>query len=838
MIFYFYNYINKVNITMKSVYIILIDDKLSFINLISNIKNGINYNYSSNVNHLVINNKIFKLNSINITNITTDISPFEILQKKFNVEEINNINSNEFIFTYEFVEFYNDYTIKYKAESNIYNTESDLEYFSKIKNIKEINEDLIRSYYIEIEFKDDKDDKDDKDKLYSIIGKFTTILYNKIEYEFIMSYIYKLFNITNKKTLKAFTNQVYTLSKNKYIEYVLPNIDQYYITAKLDGIRCIALLLNNKNLILVADKIYHVAEYSDLANLNDVNIIQTPTIILDCELIIKNNAKNINNVYMFNKNDIDIQVFDLLYYNKKSYLNNGFEYRINELYNINDKKIFDFYIIKEYVKLTKNNYFKQIKDFNDKLKSLQYETDGIIFAPSSLVKYKHFLNKKFVNVNQNYHDMNTFKWKPLDKISIDFYILKDITLKEEDDKTNYVLFSGVSTYEYEKLNLQKFKKYYDIVPEFYHNLKYFPIQFYINENTELYNFQSKDNTLNGKIGEFLYINNEWNLMRLRDDRKMDVAYGLYYGNDIKFARDNFYTIIDPLTIEMMTSENTDLLMKDIYFKKSDNKYSELRSFNSSVKNQLFKFIKYKILKKNEHNLLVDLCSGKGQDLYKISQLEFKENIFIDSNQTSINELNNRLVNLNANLPNKHKYNVYTLDLFTDYIDIRNKLNIKKYANLISINFAIHYFLKNEPTIMNLINLIDSMSNKGTTILITFLDGEKVFNNLKNTEEYTLYDNDIKKYSIIKKYKSKNFTKCGQMIGIMLPFSNGEYYDEYLVNAKYLKTLFANLNYKTIMYNSFSFYFSDKNKIKSKFNNLSMTDELFTELYSYMIIQKK
>ena len=529
-------------------------------------------------------------------------------------------------------------------------------------------------------------------------------------------------------------------------------------------------------------------------------------------------------------------MFDILYYNSVFLNNKPFEYRLQQLFDIQSSDEHRFYTLKEYIKLEKSKYFNQVADFNNKLKSMQYETDGIIFAPSSKVVYKHFLNSKIVAVNQTYSDMITFKWKPLDKISIDFYILEDITLKREDDKINYMLLSGASSYDINKLNLQRCKNYYDIVPAYYHNLSYSPIQFYINENLELYKFQSKDDTLNNKIGEFLYINGNWTLMRIREDRSIDLSYGLYYGNDIKFARDNYYSIINPLTLDMLTSKATSELMKDIYFKKSDNTYSGLRHFNSSVvKTQLFYYIKKNFLNAKSNGLIVDLCSGKGQDLYKISKLNFKNNVFIDVNSTSITELNNRLAGLNSN--NKSaKYNVYILDLMQDYKSNIEQLNLKQHANLISMNFAIHYFLSNESAFMNIVNMINEMASKDTVVLFTYLDGNKVFEKLKNKNEYFLIEDDIKKYSIVKKYKSKKLTACGQLIDIMLPFSNGEYYEEYLVNSEYLKSTFAELGFKVLSYSSFSRYFTKNNK-KATNNNLSIVDEEFAELYSYMILKK-
>ena len=39
------------------------------------------------------------------------------------------------------------------------------------------------------------------------------------------------------------------------------------------------------------------------------------------------------------------------------------------------------------------------------------------------------------------------------------------------------------------------------------------------------------------------------------------------------------------------------------------------------------------------------------------------------------------------------------------------------------------------------------------------------------------------HKIVKKYHLNELTDFGQKIGVLLPFSNGQYYEEYLVNTK-------------------------------------------------------
>ena len=806
-------------------YLICIDDKKSFINLINNIKTGFNINYIENTNYKIINSKKYKEDKVKLEDYEVHNTNFKIYKKTYDLIELKENDDIEaidmFKFIYEFVENYESYTLSYKAESLENDSKDKLQFFEKIINLENIDSNYISKYYIEVKINNTQENQ----IIENIVQKINSILYNIIKYNNTVGFLYKLFNISNKKTLKGFTNQVFTLSKNKFINNVLPFINNYYITEKLDGIRCICVVYGDTHIELVADNVYNIKEFYSDKNNNDVSLI------LDCELIINKPYFIENDNYIFSINDIEIKVFDLLFKDLEYFVNKPFEVRLEKLLELEQNKktikTLDFYSIKNYVKLSKNNYHEQIDNFYKDMLSKNIKNDGIIFAPTSEVFYKHFTNKKIMKVNENYYSMITFKWKPLDKITIDFYIVKS-NKKNDNNKTNYILCSGVNEYDFKNLNLNLHEDYYQFIPNKYHNMKYFPIQFYTNEKTDLYNFESKDSNLHNKIGEFLYINSEWVLMKIREDRTKDLSMGTNYGNDIKFARDNFYSIINPLTLEMMISKDDTVLMKDIYFKKSDATYEGLRKFNSNVKQQLFKYISYKFLKNKYKDIIVDLCSGKGQDIYKISNLNFKTNVFIDVNQTAIDELNNRLQNIKIT---NSKYIVYTLDLFSDFRNIRKQIMIKNSANLISMNFAIHYFLKNQLMLENIISLMSTLASRGTFILLTCLNGSKIFEKLQNNDEYCLHDNNIKKYSIKKKYKSKFLTALGQKIDIMLPFSNTEYYEEYLVNIDYLVSEFERFGFKTVLNNSFDYYLQNS-KI-----NLSESDIEFVKNYSYIVLKK-
>jgi hypothetical protein len=95
------------------------------------------------------------------------------------------------------------------------------------------------------------------------------------------------------------------------------------------------------------------------------------------------------------------------------------------------------------------------------------------------------------------------------------------------------------------------------------------------------------------------------------------------------------------------------------------------------------------------------------------------------------------------------------------------------------------------------------------------------------------ENDVLKYAIKKEFKSSNITGTGQKIKAILPFSNGEYYEEYLVNSDYLDTAFNKHNMKPELNCSFSNLLDKfKNAKPDIHNTLSTGDKKMLSLYYY------
>ncbi len=557
----------------------------------------------------------------------------------------------------------------------------------------------------------------------------------------------------SKNTLKKILPNAIEINKRQYFEDILPVIDNFYMTDKADGIRTILII--NTNIAI------YNTEYKLLGKNFMFPIKET---VLECEMI-----------------DDMFYVFDILKYNGVVVANQGFSKRLHFMQLLVDT--WDKLHIKKFIKLDSQTYAKNIRQFISELNSLnnsknnkQYYIDGIIFT--SVHKYN---NARF------------YKWKDIDNMTIDFLVKKcpDNLLGispyiSKPNKELYILFSGIKLKEYKKLNLTKIK-YYDIIFNSFMSSDYFPIQFSPSDNTMAYLFWNDDKHLDGKIVELRYKNNDWDLVRIRNDRSDDINKKNYYGNHFKVAELIWRNYFNPLSVDDLCANVNDL-STEFYFKKHNSKKHEsIRKFNNMVKSEIIQRYS-EILKENA--TVIDLGCGKGQDLFKYANMKnITDVLFVDNNENNLSMLIDRKYKFTTN-HDKNSLGIYikNLDLSKDWQtnlkSIKESHPLLKMGNvkLIVCNFAIHYFTKSADDINNLVALIHSLLAFGGRFIFTCLDGEKIFDLLRRSS-YNKWGDD-NKYLIKPNYKKQMF-KGGEEIEILLPFSDIPY-KEYLVNLTLVK----------------------------------------------------
>lgn len=633
-------------------------------------------------------------------------------------------------------------------------------------------------------------------------------------------------NLYKINTLKKLLPAAIEINKKQYFEDILQNIDNFYITDKANGIRTILIITissdtkENKNTINVI--YYNSLEYEEYQISFMGNLDSNPELgetILECEKIIDVNGKSL------------FYVYDIISYDGKSICDKVFTDRLNFMYQLINlyPDISTDIKIKNFIKLDNVEYKYQIRNFHDHIssdeyKNLYYPVDGIIFTSS----------------DANYNRTKYFKWKPIHEMSIDFIakkcpseLLGVYPYLNKERMTLYILFLGISARDFNKMNMNKIQYYSKLFTNT--DINYFPIQFSPSDNPYAYLFwypSSSSLIIDNKVIELNYIKeqNNWNLLKIRDDRAIDVAKKNYYGNNFKTAEIIWRNYSNPLTLDILC-QSYDELSKEFYFvKKRKEGHNAIGKFNNFVKFELLKrFMQYKKSIENSPKLsrvdrnpknkawLVDLGAGQGQDLHKYINMKMDNVLFIDVNDNNLCEIISRKYSSIEQSFKQKKYNGNSGSNIGIYI---KKLNLNESANdnikriklsgipisktstkLIVCNFAIHYLIETPEKIDNLITLINGILAPGGRFIFTCLNGKKIFDEL-STNALGVYKDwgDNIKYKIHAKFNGdKKFTGSttsgGQKIDILLPFSDGKLYTENLVNLELLEKRFKKQKFK-------------------------------------------
>jgi hypothetical protein len=685
-------------------------------------------------------------------------------------------------------------------------------------------------------------------------------------------YIYKISKILKKHSsynynsdnglgLKQLLCNPVEMTKKQYYDEIQPNIKNFYVTEKTDGIRSLVIINMVKRIgvYIISDKLVYFN--IDTFTLNN-NIDKTYNIWdRDDKVIIIDTEKYNNTFYVFDIikfNDIDVSKFKFA--DRLEYCMQTVEL-LNSSYTKSDTDAIHFYL-KKFSKLNADNYKELIMEklSENSLKESVCRADGLIFT----------LNSKLCNYSNTKH----FKWKSVDDMTIDFLARKcpDEMLGihpyiNKPGHTLYLLFSGIQYSGYKKSGIQHHPWYYKMFN--FMDVKHLELEKYIpilfSPSTKPYAHIFWSNNINGdldnKIVELNYdMVDNWILRKIRDDRNIDLKKKMYYGNYFKIAECIWMSYHNPLSINQMCGNDDSINQicdrNTNYFKKNTNKLVNIRKFNNFVKEKLIEMNK-------DTDWVVDLGSGRGQDIFKYTNRNIGNIVMIENDKNAIDEIMNRKYmfiynHLNTNLSSN--IYVHNTDINTPYDNIYN--NIIKLGILIPpggvkllvCNFAIHYFIGNSKNINNFIELSNKLLAVGGKLIISCFNGRKIFDLLNNNNgKWEILDsnNNIKysiKYSTYKNkpnrklnLRYKTFTGFNQSIDVILPFSNCEYYSEYLVNNDIIEKKFSVHNIKLESSNGFNNFFNEYELLKNKNRNnnleLSDDDKQYASLYDYYIYTK-
>lgn len=664
----------------------------------------------------------------------------------------------------------------------------------------------------------------DKDYMDSVV--YQQMIYNVATLLFGSNESYKY---KSSFGLKQMYSKVKDLTKNN-----LPNVQnslgEYYITDKADGERAIIYIVDNYIHYLT-----HKLATIEISNKQSNDKQQI--IILDAEII---NGK--------------AYIFDVLYINNKNLVADKaiLSERLSYMSKVISMYKYHDIAAKSLIKLD-NDLDKSKKILTEYIKyadKLPYKRDGYIMSPN--VAYRDMVSLKIKNLEDITIDFLLVK-VPDEYIKIEPYIsilnrykdnkLKDKSKKQSKNKsknesknetkvnlTFYFLFNGITTINLSRLKMKKVKGYDTLFKDmFITNKQYIPIQFspssnplaycYIHDENDENNIN--DNNLNFRVCEMFYSikDNQWSIRKIREDRDVEVKRGNYYGNDFMIAETIYESYYNPVLIEDLYKSTSD------YFAVHNNPlYKLMRNYNSGVKSYLMK----EFGNKSDIKVAIDLGSGKGQDMQRY--IKFDKVLFIDKDAAAIQELISRKKTMRNDL----LVHTITTDLTIDYKQTVDKIHQIGYQRVpfVVCNMSIHYLVSSELQLKNFVNLVDNIITVGGHFLFTCFNGQTVFDLLENSNgEYTAHEEEVLKYNIKREYKS-NSLQFGQKINVLLPFSNGQYYEETLVPIELVIELFKKMNYSLVLCKSFT-SFSKEVDIK-----LPAIDKEFISLYTAVVLKKK
>ena len=665
------------------------------------------------------------------------------------------------------------------------------------------------------------------------INTMSKLIYSDNNIDNVMDDINHMLGKKDLSTIKRLTNQATTLSKHVYGE-LFPPID-WYISEKADGVHVLVYISDGK-MYIIESKVYKIS------NTNNSSVY-----LFEGEVVITTN------------NEIILLLFDVLYMNSNKLINMNTSERIKHLDEA--QKIVDNILKnKDLGRISINNSSKvdnQLIDIN-KVKSVRAKqwvklTDSNLkesFEKVYNTMYSYLHDGVILMNNRHYYESTIYKWKPVEKMTIDFLVKKcpdnllgvaPYSIKE--GKTLYWLYCGITSSMYKKLqktfpnNYISYKhgKNIDKMVKYEH---YFPIPFTPSTYPLVYLYYNNRDDLDDKIIELSWdsVNNTWIFERDRLDRKLDLTKGDYYGNDYKTAELNWVNINNPLNFEDLFNYKS-----DNYFKETKlEKYKVQTNFNSLVKGTIIdRFCK-------DAKWVIDLASGKGQDLNKYSRCNIKHLTMIDIDKDAIAIGLERKFTSDRTL---FDITALVTDLnevdksYEKIVNLRDQVpNLKdQLADVIICNFAIHYLINN---ISNLVKMIKSLLKKDGYFIFTTFDGSKIMDKigkLKKGESWTVTEDNEIKYKIEKRFDESKLSTNNQKIGVLLPFSKTELYEESLVNLTYVNDIFTSNNFKKIITGSFNPDEVSKTfqvQYPSFVNELTKGDIEFISLYSYNILSNK
>lgn len=206
------------------------------------------------------------------------------------------------------------------------------------------------------------------------------------------------------------------------------------------------------------------------------------------------------------------------------------------------------------------------------------------------------------------------------------------------------------------------------------------------------------------------------------------------------------------------------------FKRSESSIINLRVFHNWVKNELLHTVNNSLRQKyNEVNIL-ELAVGKGGDMYKWMGINANEVIGFDIDKESINGKNGAYHRYNK-LKSRQKYDnkikppkcsFYVMDLSEPKsFDKMKKILKDKKFHIVSCQFAMHYFFRDESALNTFTKMIGTFIHDNGYFIATTMNKELIIKLLekKNKHSGEIYEIE-KSYDLKSKYNNQYIVSLG------------------------------------------------------------------------------
>jgi len=615
---------------------------------------------------------------------------------------------------------------------------------------------------------------------------------------------------------------------------MLPHLNEYYLSDKADGERCFAFFKNNNLSIITTTTIKHIELKQEV-----------PVCILDCEVLELDKSPR-------------LYAFDILYWKNpctKPTTESRFEImheaikELSKVYKLLEEKI--------QIRIKNRSDIKEM--FTRKA---MYPIDGLVFTPASGMTSQTKRKTRFSSPH-NYFDMTVFKWKPPERQTIDFLVMKcpknilgQKPYLSKPKHTLYFLFNGVQATEFKRLGLRHPPEYNTLFNEYTFRPGFFPTTFQPSSDPYAYLCWIPDSLLktdiHGHVAEFGWdfdSENRWIFHTLRPDRDTQVSKGLGFGNSYKVAEIIYNGYKNPFTMDHLI--NPENYKASVYFSQTKEEiYKPLTKFNAFVKAQT-------MIQLEKAQRVIDAAGGKGQDLFTLHGYGVRELHIMDIDKEAIAQIDKRKYNLGDKKlyvfdfhPDKRfQLSTQVADLSKPASELVDLAHFHPgTVDGIIMNFAIHYIVHGDDSLQNLIDFVDTMLRSKGIFIFTCFDGQRVFDLLKSTKQGESVDLNIddpraqgetrKKYSIRKLYNEKKFIPNGLKISAIHPFSDQSYYEESLIGIQWILAAFRKRKYTVLQYGSFGDLLGKYDKFNPTWSKkMSDHDKLYSSLYSYVTVLK-